>query len=224
MTSEELPDFTKLFHQLALTNPSKEDLYAKAILRIESVKKQNDPIAMAHALQITFKKVASEIRQNLSLIIKTCSVGDRILSGYETSSRASSNSTRSSSQTSSRSRSSSRSSSSICNDPVSCISNIDEYILNIKDIIHKFKKSQQSILTKELQLNAINSIYSDMYKTLYINKGDYYDDISFYRSNLQNIADIAENATNNLNSLGDKLFPIPIPSKGGMKKKKASMK
>lgn len=206
MTSTEIPDLTKLFHQMSMNDSKHKALYAETIMRLESLKKQSDPIAMAHARQISFVRIAAEIKENLDLLQEECDRSKSILLKYNSNSSASSNA-------SSYASSSSASYSEEFNEYVQ---NMDQSIELINNIIQRFNESQQVILYEQLRINEIQAVFTKLYKELY-EGDDFESNVPMYKSMLDNLCDELTKSQENLITLGIKLFP-PITSKGGKKK------
>ena len=208
MASNEIPDLTKLFHQLSMSDSKHKDLYAETIMRLESLKKQSDPIAMAHARQISFVRIAAEIKQHLDALQKECDSSKSILLKYNASSSASSNA------------SSNASISSYSEEFNEYVQNMDQYIELILNIVQRFNESQQVILYEQLRINELQAAFSKLYKELY-EDDDFESNVPIYKSMLDSVCNELTKAQENLVTLGIKLFPPTqaSTSKGGKKKK-----
>lgn len=221
-------DFTKLFHQLSLTDTKNKSLYAQAIIRLESLKKKSDPIAMAHAYQISFVRVAAEIKEKLELIENHCDLSKKLLSKYERSSTESMDSMSSEGSTSSAaSELDNEESADDADIFTQYIQEIEDYIENIKTLIDNFNRSQRVILNNQLNIDELVTQHGKIYALLYENKGEIEEDAPKYKIMLDKLYELISVSKKNLPTLGIKLFPVPksqeaSTSKGGKKKNKNS--
>lgn len=216
MTSKEIPDLTKLLHQMALTDSKHKELYAESIMRLESLKKESDPVALAHARQISFVRIAAEFKENLDHLSDLCGRAkatllqlESVLADEEDEDEEEGESV--------------ADADSLANLFNEHLDNMGQYVDLIEHIVGRFNTSQQVIIKDQIKIDDILTKYATIAIQLYESKGDITDDIDEYKMAMESLCADISTAQQNLVTLGIKLFPAPQTSKSkGGKKKKAT--